>query len=132
MSAQALSQVTFRRTRLLYIPIKKMMIRTSAIKIIQAIISDLTPEESVNDAGKPNIRVYVRHCKERWSVLMYPGHYAPNCYLWRIVEHWFMLRAAFAPSLSYALQDAQRFRVRHRRLSGRSRGGCGLSAHAGF
>src|ERR1700752_616286 len=102
MSAQALSQVTLRRTRLLYIPIKKMMIRTSAIKIIQPIIATSRRKESENDAGKSNIRVYVRHCKERWSVTVSRGHYAPNCHLWRIVEHWFMLRAAFAHSLPYA------------------------------
>src|SRR5712664_3095391 len=38
MSAQALSQVTFRRTKLLYIPTRKTMIRTNAIKIIQPIM----------------------------------------------------------------------------------------------
>src|SRR5258708_17326418 len=57
MSAQALSQVTLRRTRLLYIPIKKIMTRTNAIRIIQPIMSE--PHAGRYRCTKPVRSIYV-------------------------------------------------------------------------
>src|ERR1700686_309460 len=116
MSAQALSHVTFRRTRLLYIPIKKMTIRTRAIKIIQPIIGQPHAGRSVCALMVVPIYLLASATVKNWRAGLYADDTATNCYLWRIFLHWFMLRPAFHGFPAYALQNAQRFCLWHRRL----------------
>src|SRR6266403_6303655 len=111
MSAQALSQVTFRRTRLLYIPTKKTMIRTSAIKIIQPIISQPHAGRSLRTVPVSPIYVSMSATVKKGGLLCVLGALRLICYLWRIFLHWFMLRLTFLALSLYALQDTLRFRV---------------------
>src|SRR5258708_30220640 len=123
MSAQALSQVTLRRTRLLYIPIKKTMIRTSAIKITQPTIGK--PLAGRNTCKQPLGPIYVSASmtvKNRSGLLCAtdtPAGLIPLAYSSALVYAALCVSPA---SLSYALQDAQRFRLWHRRLPGRGGG----------
>src|ERR1700726_2318565 len=120
MSAQALSQVTLRRTRLLYIPIKKTMIRTSAIKIIQPIIGQ--PHAGRSTCKQPIGPIYVSasmSVKNRGGLLCASDtatRLLPLAYSCALVYAALCVSPAY---LSYALQNAQRFRLWHRRLPGR-------------
>jgi hypothetical protein len=67
----------------------------------------------MHTADTANIRVPVNDCKEAQGGHVWPAILPPICYLWRIVDYWFMLRSAFRGLPLYALQNTQRFRVWH-------------------